>query len=46
MALNIELPKTIFGHPWLLFDRSKMSKSTNNVVYVDDLVKHFPSRCN
>ena len=42
MALNIELPKTIFGHPWLLFDRSKMSKSTNNVVYVDDLVKHFP----
>ncbi|HHT55667.1 MAG TPA: methionine--tRNA ligase [Acholeplasma sp.] len=42
MALDIELPKTIFGHPWLLFDRSKMSKSTNNVVYVDELLKHFP----
>jgi len=41
MALDLELPKTIFGHPWLLFDRSKMSKSTNNVVYVDDLLKHF-----
>ena len=42
MALDLELPKTIFGHPWLLFDRSKMSKSTNNVVYVDELLKHFP----
>lgn len=42
MALDLELPETIFGHPWLLFDRAKMSKSTNNVVYVDDLLKHFP----
>jgi methionyl-tRNA synthetase len=41
MALNIELPKTVFGHPWLLFDKSKMSKSTNNVVYTDELLKHF-----
>lgn len=42
MALEIELPKTVFGHPWLLFDKSKMSKSTNNVVYINDLLKHFP----
>lgn len=42
MALDIELPETIFGHPWLLFDKSKMSKSTGNVVYVNDLLKHFP----
>lgn len=42
MALDIELPKTIFGHPWLLFDKSKMSKSTGNVVYINDLLKHFP----
>lgn len=42
MALDIELPETIFGHPWLLFDKSKMSKSTGNVIYTDDLLKHFP----
>ena len=41
MALNIELPKQIFGHPWILFDKNKMSKSVGNVLYVDDLVKHF-----
>ena len=42
MALDIELPKTIFGHPWVLFDKSKMSKSTFNVVYIEQLLKHFP----
>ncbi|MDY0277067.1 MAG: methionine--tRNA ligase [Acholeplasma sp.] len=42
MALELELPKTVFGHPWLLFDKAKMSKSTGNVVYTDTLLKHFP----
>ena len=41
MALDIELPKQIFGHPWLLLGDGKMSKSKGNVVYVDDLVKVF-----
>lgn len=37
MALDVELPKQIFGHPWLLTGDSKMSKSKGNAVYVDDL---------
>lgn len=41
MSLNMELPKTIFGHPWLLIDREKMSKSVGNVLYTDDILKHF-----
>lgn len=41
MALDIELPKQIFGHPWVLVDKSKMSKSIGNVMYTDELVKHF-----
>ena len=41
MALNIPLPKQIFGHPWLLQDGDKMSKSKNNVLYADDLVRIF-----
>jgi len=41
MALNLQLPKHIFGHPWVLFDKMKMSKSTGNVVYIDDLLKYF-----
>lgn len=41
MALGIELPKKIFGHPWLLFANQKMSKSTGNVMYADDLVRRF-----
>lgn len=41
MALGEELPKQIFGHPWLLNGESKMSKSIGNVLYADDLVKHF-----
>ncbi|HHT82729.1 MAG TPA: methionine--tRNA ligase [Acholeplasmataceae bacterium] len=41
LALGIELPKTIFGHPWVLFNRNKMSKSTGNVMYTNELVKYF-----
>lgn len=37
MALDIELPKQIFGHPWLLTGDAKMSKSKGNAVYVDDV---------
>ena len=41
MALDIPLPKQVFGHPWLLQGESKMSKSKGNVIYADDLVKIF-----
>lgn len=41
MALEVELPKQIFGHPWLLVGDSKMSKSKGNVIYADDLSKLF-----
>ncbi|MGI6787461.1 MAG: methionine--tRNA ligase [Acholeplasmataceae bacterium] len=41
LALGLELPKTIFGHPWVLFNRNKMSKSTGNVMYTNELVKYF-----
>lgn len=41
MALDVELPKTVFGHPWLLVGEDKMSKSKGNVVYADDLAKVF-----
>lgn len=41
MALDVELPKQIFGHPWLMVGEDKMSKSLGNVVYAEDLVKHF-----
>ena len=41
MALDVELPKQIFGHPWVLVDKSKMSKSIGNTMYTDDLVKYF-----
>ena len=41
MALDIPLPKQIFGHPWLLNGADKMSKSKGNVMYADDLVRHF-----
>ena len=40
-ALNIELPKKIFGHPWLLFADDKMSKSKGNIAYADDLVNAY-----
>lgn len=41
MALGVELPKQVFGHPWLLVGDGKMSKSVGNVIYADDLVKYF-----
>ena len=40
-ALDLELPKQIFGHPWMLFGNDKMSKSKGNIVYADDLVNEF-----
>lgn len=39
MALGEPLPKSIFGHPWLLFGNDKMSKSRGNVIYADDLIQ-------
>jgi methionyl-tRNA synthetase len=41
MALGVELPKQVFGHPWLLIGEGKMSKSKGNVIYADDLVELF-----
>jgi methionyl-tRNA synthetase len=41
MAIGVELPKQVFGHPWVLFNKNKMSKSTGNVMYTDDIVKYF-----
>ena len=41
MALNLPLPKQVFGHPWVLFGNDKMSKSKGNILYADDLVKEF-----
>lgn len=41
MALGLELPKQVFGHPWVLTNHNKMSKSKGNVLYADDLVKIF-----
>ena len=41
MALGLPLPKKVFGHPWLLMDGAKMSKSRGNVIYADELVKIF-----
>src|SRR5574344_1960563 len=40
-ALGIQLPHTIFGHPWLLFGNDKMSKSKGNITYADDLVNTY-----
>ena len=41
MALDLPLPKQVFGHPWLLQGDGKMSKSKGNVLYADDLVNFF-----
>ncbi len=41
MSMGEELPKQVFGHPWLLVKGDKMSKSLGNVIYADDLVKLF-----
>jgi methionyl-tRNA synthetase len=40
-CLGLELPKKIFGHPWLLMGEDKMSKSKGNLVYADDLVDQY-----
>ena len=40
-SLNLPLPKKIFGHPWLLMNNDKMSKSKGNVIYADELVNLF-----
>ena len=41
MSMGEELPKQVFGHPWLLVKGDKMSKSLGNVIYADDLVQLF-----
>ena len=41
MALDLPLPKKIFGHPWMLMGNDKMSKSKGNIVYADDLVNKY-----
>jgi len=41
MALDLPLPKTIYGHPWLTIEGGKISKSSGNVIYADQLLKHF-----
>ena len=41
LALNVPLPKQVFGHPWMLVGEDKISKSRGNAIYADDLVKFF-----
>ncbi len=41
MALDVPLPRQVFGHPWMLFGKDKMSKSRGNVIYADDLADQF-----
>ncbi len=41
MALDLPLPKKVFGHPWFNFGMDKMSKSRGNVIYADQLAEHF-----
>ena len=41
MALDLPMPKQIFGHPWVLLGEDKMSKSKGNIVYADDLARNF-----
>ena len=40
-SLGLEIPKKIFGHPWLLMNNDKMSKSKGNVIYADEFVDKF-----
>lgn len=40
-SLGLDLPKKVFGHPWLLMNNDKMSKSKGNVIYADSLVEEF-----
>lgn len=41
MALDLPLPKQVFGHPWFNFGTDKMSKSKGNVIYADQLAEHY-----
>ena len=41
MALGLPLPKQVYGHPWILFQNDKMSKSKGNIMYSDELVDEF-----
>ncbi|WP_414153578.1 methionine--tRNA ligase [Parvimonas sp.] len=41
MALDLPLPKKIFGHGWILFDEDKMSKSKGNVVYAEPIIERY-----
>ncbi len=41
MALDLPLPRQVFGHPWVLFGNDKMSKSKGNIIYAQDLVERF-----
>lgn len=41
MALDLPLPKKVFGHPWFNFGNDKMSKSRGNVIYADEMAKYF-----
>ncbi|MBR2578300.1 MAG: methionine--tRNA ligase, partial [Erysipelotrichaceae bacterium] len=41
LALNVPLPKQVFGHPWMLVGEDKISKSRGNAIYADDLVHFF-----
>lgn len=41
MALDLPLPKQVFGHPWILMNHGKMSKSKGNIIYTEDLVDIF-----
>jgi methionyl-tRNA synthetase len=41
LALGEPLPEVVLGHPWLLMNGAKLSKSTGNVIYAEDLAKHF-----
>lgn len=41
MSLDIPLPKQVFGHPWILMNHNKMSKSKGNVIYADQLTSIF-----
>ena len=41
MALGLDIPKKVFGHPWLLMNNDKMSKSKGNVMYADELADIF-----
>lgn len=40
-SLDLELPKQVFGHPWLLTNNDKIGKSRGNAIYADDLVELF-----